>query len=147
MSIEEYRKACRLGRRSYRASLSRGESPFLPVLEQILQHTPIASQQQLGLVEIPLEQIVGTYYAGRQPTFTHDFLPLMGEKTEFAQKWIALCDAHLSSGIRDPIKAYEFMNRFYVVEGHKRVSVLRHFGAVSVHGTVTRIPPVPYDIE
>ncbi|HJA47860.1 MAG TPA: BMP family ABC transporter substrate-binding protein [Candidatus Agathobaculum intestinipullorum] len=147
MSIEEYRKACRLGRRSYRASLSRGESPFLPVLEQILQHTPIASQQQLGLVEIPLEQIVGTYYAGRQPTFTHDFLPLMGEKTEFAQKWSALCDAHLSSGIRDPIKAYEFMNRFYVVEGHKRVSVLRHFGAVSVHGTVTRILPVPDDSE
>lgn len=147
MSLDEYRKAYRLGRRVYRTSLAHGESPFLPVLEQIIQHSAIASQQSLGLVEIPLELIVGTYYAGRQPAFTHGFLPLMSEKTEFAEKWSALCDAHLSSGIRDPITAYEFMNKFYVVEGHKRVSVLRHFGAVSVYGTVTRILPVPDNTE
>lgn len=143
MSIEEYRRAYRAGRRAYRASLARGESPFLPVLEHILQHVTTVSQQPLGLVDIPLEQIVGTYYAGRQPTFTHGFLPLMDETTEFAAKWMRLCDAHLSAGIREPISAYEFMNQFYVVEGHKRVSVLRHFGAVSIHGTVTRILTEP----
>ena len=38
MSLEEYRKAYRLGRRVYRNSLSHDESPFLPVLDHILQH-------------------------------------------------------------------------------------------------------------
>lgn len=147
MSLEEYRKAYRLGRRVYRNSLSHGESPFLPVLEHILQHATIVSQQPLGVVEIPLELVIGTYYSGRQPTFTHGFLPLMAESSEFAHKWSRLCDAHLSTGIRDPIVAYEFMNKFYVVEGHKRVSVLRHFGAVSVLGSVTRILPSPDDSE
>ncbi len=35
-------------------------------------------------------------------------------------------------GIREPIKAYEFMNKFYVEEGNKRVSVLKFFDAVSI---------------
>ena len=63
MSLEEYRKAYRLGRRVYRNSLSHGESPFLPVLEHILQHATIVSQQPLGVVEIPLELVIGTYYS------------------------------------------------------------------------------------
>ena len=35
-----------------------------------------------------------------------------------------LYNAHLEEGIHDPIKCYEFMNRYYVLEGNKRVSVL-----------------------
>lgn len=145
MAIEEYRKALRLGKKEYRNRLIHGESPYLPVLEQTLQNTAIAGYESLGIVEIPLDQIAGTYSTGRQPTFTRGFLPLMDEKSEFAQKWIHLCRAHLASGIHDPITAYEFMNQFYVVEGHKRVSVLNHFGAVSIRGSVTRVLPQPED--
>lgn len=145
MAVEEYRKALKLGKKYYRTCTLSGESLYLPVLEQMLQNTTIISQESLGIVEIPLEQIVGTYYNGRQPTFTHGFLPLMDENTEFAQKWIALCAAHLDTGIHDPIVAYEFMNKFYVVEGHKRVSVLKHFGAFSLRGSVTRMIPQPDD--
>lgn len=141
MSLEEYRKALKSGKKAYRNSIMRNESPYLPVLQQILQGVTVVSQVSLGVVEIPMDQIAGTYYAGRQPTFAHGFLPLMPEDTEFAQKWIHLCDAHVSEGIHDPVKAYEFMNRFFIVEGHKRVSVLRYFGAASVRGTVTRIIP------
>ena len=46
-----------------------------------------------------------------------------------------------TEGIRDPIKAYEYMNKFYVEEGNKRVSVLKFFGAVSIPGNVIRIVP------
>lgn len=59
-------------------------------------------------------------------------MPLLDEDTEFAQKWNALCDAHLSVGIRDPIKAYEYMNKFYVEEGNKRVSVMKYYEAMSI---------------
>ena len=55
--------------------------------------------------------------------------------------WVELYKAHLTEGIRDPIKAYEYMNKFYVEEGNKRVSVLKFFGAVSIPGNVIRIVP------
>ena len=47
----------------------------------------------------------------------------------------------MTDGIREPIKAYEYMNRFYVEEGNKRVSVLKFFGAVSIPGQVIRVLP------
>ena len=40
-----------------------------------------------------------------------------------------------------PIIAFEYMNRFYVQEGNKRVSVLKYYGAVKIPGTVTRLIP------
>ncbi len=147
MSAEAYAKALRQGKRVSRSHLLKGESPYLPVLETILKDVEIRSYESLGTIDIPLDQVVGTYYAGRQPSFTTGFLPLMPEGSEFALKWAALCQAHITEGINDPITAYEFMHRFYVVEGHKRVSILRTFGAVSVRAKVTRILPKLGDSE
>jgi basic membrane lipoprotein Med (substrate-binding protein (PBP1-ABC) superfamily) len=52
-----------------------------------------------------------------------------------------LHDIHLKEGIRDPIKVYEYLNWFYVVEGNKRVSVLKYFDAYSIPAVVTRLVP------
>ena len=49
--------------------------------------------------------------------------------------------AHVDEGIRDPIRCFEYMGRFYVQEGNKRVSVLKYFEAGSVTGNVTRVVP------
>ena len=143
MSLEEYRKALRLGRREYQQNLSRGTYPYLQVLEEITSNVEISSETYLGLVQVPISQIVGTNGRGRSTAFANNFMPLMDENTEFASKWSNLCDAHLEEGIRDPIKCYEFYNRFYVIEGNKRVSVLKYFGAVMVPAQVTRIVPRP----
>ena len=43
------------------------------------------------------------------------------------------------------VKAYEYMNKFYIEEGNKRVSVLKYYDAVSVPGYVTRILPAKTD--
>ena len=40
-------------------------------------------------------------------------MPLMGINTEFANKWMSLYRAHVNEGIRDPIKVYEYLNRFF----------------------------------
>ena len=61
--------------------------------------------------------------------------------SEFASKWINLYEAHISEGIRDPVTAYEYMNWFYIVEGNKRVSVLKYSDAFSISGEVTRLIP------
>ena len=143
-AMDEYTKALRMGQRDYREKILRGQSPYLPVLDNILQGAAgVDGQMPLGLVDIPMDLLVGTKTEGRTGAFASNFMPLLEMKSEFGTKWINLCIAHVEEGIRDPIRCYEYMGRFYVQEGNKRVSVLKYFGASSVPGVVTRILP-PY---
>lgn len=139
--IEDYRSALRAGQRAYRACVARGQSPYLAVLDDILNGVDIVAQEPLGLVDIPAESIVGTKTSGRHTAFAANFMPLLEEDTEFAAKWSILCQAHLEEGIHTPIIAYEYLNKFYVQEGNKRVSVLKYYEAVTIPGTVTRLVP------
>ena len=143
--LEDYKNALKSGQRTYRACVARGQSPYLAVLDDILVNVNIVSQEPLGLVEIPAESIVGTKTSGRHTAFAPNFMPLLEADTEFAAKWSNLCEAHLEEGIHTPIIAFEFMNRFYVQEGNKRVSVLKYYGAVKIAGTVTRLIPARND--
>ena len=102
------------------------------MLDDILTDVDIVAQEPLGLVDIPAESIVGTKTAGRTPPFASNFMPLLDDDTEFAVKWSNLCDAHLEEGIHTPIIAFEYLNKFYVQEGNKRVSVLKYYEAVKI---------------
>ena len=136
-----YRDALKLGQKEARACAFKGQSPCLPVLEDFVSSASINTGIDLGLVQIPAELIVGTKTRGRVNAFAPNFMPILDESTEFADKWERLCQTHVTEGIRDPIKAYEYMNRFYVEEGNKRVSVLKFFDAVNIVGHVIRILP------
>lgn len=111
------------------------------MLDDILQNVPVENQIPLGQVDIPLNLLVGTKTTGRTAAFASNFMPLLDLKTEFASKWVNLCLSHLEEGIRDPLRCYEYMGRFYVQEGNKRVSVLKFFDASSILGNVTRVVP------
>lgn len=140
-AMEEYIHAQKRGQKEYREAMAAGRYPYLPVLDDLLENAKVESQLPLGLVEIPLSQVVGTKTAGRTAAFASNFMPLLGADTEFAAKWINLCQAHVDEGIRDPIRCYEYLGRFYVQEGNKRVSVLKYFEADSIPANVTRIVP------
>ena len=135
-AIEVYNRAQRLGMRDYREKTAAGKYPYLPALDELLEKTDTESQIPLGTIEIPLDYVVGTKTPGRTMAFASNFMPLLPEDTEFASKWLSLCMAHMEEGIHDAIKAYEYMGRFYVQEGNKRVSVLKYFGADSIFATV-----------
>lgn len=141
MSMADYEKALRLGQKKFREQASSGNYPYLPVLDDLLAQTDIESRPNLGIVDIPLDLIVGTSTEGRTTAFASNFMPLLEEKSEFATKWSLLVDALIDEGQRDPVTAYEFMGRFYIVEGNKRVSVSKFLGSVSVVGSVTRLIP------
>lgn len=143
MSELTYYEAYRRGKKEQKKCLLLGRFPYLPVLDEILTHQNILTEQNLGLVQIPLDHVVGTSTRGRTYAFAANFMPILEEQTEFACKWEALAEAQVNEGIRDPIKVYEFMNRFYVVEGNKRVSVLKFFGADKIAAYVTRKIPAP----
>ena len=136
-----YKEALKLAQREVRACASRGEHPYLPLLDDFVPSELIKGGINLGTQWIPTELIVGTRNAGRANAFARNFLPLLSETSEFASKWNALCNAHVEEGIRDPILCYEYMNRFYVEEGNKRVSVLKFFDAPTIYARVIRIMP------
>lgn len=143
---EHYQQALKSAHKEQRQCVQRGTYPYLQILDEILPAYMTAGEVNLGLVNIPMDMIVGTKTRGRTHAFAANFMPLLSEDSEFGQKWRNLCNAHLSdAGIRDPISCYEFLGRFYVQEGNKRVSVLKYFGAASVPGNVIRILPAESD--
>lgn len=141
MGEMEYTEALKLGKKEYKAKVSRGEFPYLPVLDEIIKNSDVQTEQNMGLVQVPLEFVVGTSTMGRTLSFAANFMPILEHNSEFAIKWANLSDAQVNEGIRDPIVAYEYMNRYYVVEGNKRVSVLKYYKAVSIPAMVTRKIP------
>ena len=136
-----YKDALKLAQKEVRARVARGEHPYLLQLDDILSPDRISKGASLGTKWIPSELIIGTRNAARANAFARNFMPLLDERSEFASKWQALCEAHIEEGIRDSILCYEYMNRYYVEEGNKRVSVLKFFGAPTVYARVIRIMP------
>lgn len=100
----DYSKAKKLGEREYRRRLVKGQYPYLPSLEEMVSGVDRMPEISLGLAEIPLDMVVGTRTTGRQNAFAANFMPLVGEDSEFAAKWSNLYDSQVEEGIRDPSK-------------------------------------------
>ena len=139
---EHYQHALRSGRRVHNQRVQQGMDAFLPALDDLLAENTTVGEVNVGLIDIPMDRIVGTKTQGRTTAFAANFMPLLPEDSEFGQKWCKLCEIHLGDeGIRNPILCYEYLGKFYAVEGNKRVSVLKYFGAESIAGNVIRILP------
>ena len=142
MSLDDYKKARKLAQRQSRRASTKGESPYLKVLDTILEGQETAGNQYLGMMEIPLSLVIGTKETGRSIAFSPDFLPLLDETSEFATKWLSLFQSQMEEGLRDPVTVYEYRNRFYVQEGNKRVSIMKYLKMPTILANVTRILPV-----
>ena len=138
---EDYENARKLGEKSYRHEIVRGRYPYLPALEEILRNRERFKEENVGLCEIPIALICGTLTKGRQEAFAKNYMPLLSADSEFALKWIHLLEYQKNEGIQDPVKAYEFIGRFYISEGNKRVSVLKYLGQPDILADVVRILP------
>ncbi|MDO4621688.1 MAG: BMP family ABC transporter substrate-binding protein [Eubacteriales bacterium] len=138
---EEYEKARKQGEKAVRKARGEGRNPYLTSLAQVLPEYEALNRYPAGTMEIPLSMIAGTVTDARQNSFAWNFLPVFSGSTEFGSKWISLFQAQQEEGIHDPIRVYEFMNRFYVLEGNKRVSVLSYVGASTIRAQVERIMP------
>lgn len=141
MAYEDYIKAQKLGLKAFKSNTAKGVYPYLPVLDEILSMADLEGEVYLGVSDIPLDQVVGTSNVGRTQAFASNFMPLLKYGTEFSAKWSHLVDAQISEGIHDAIKVYEYMNRYYVVEGNKRVSVLKYLDCPTITAEVTRKIP------
>ncbi|MCI5827144.1 MAG: BMP family ABC transporter substrate-binding protein [Lachnospiraceae bacterium] len=145
MAIEDYSIAKRMAQKAARSAVSNGSYPYLPALDEFVPRDEICGEQPLGIVDIPLDMVAGTKTSARKNSFANNFMPLLDEDTEFAVKWSNLYEAQMNEGIRDPILAYEYMTRYYVQEGNKRVSVLKYVKAASITANVIRLLPKKTD--
>lgn len=88
----QYAKALQAGQKYYRDCIAHGRYPYPQVLDEILvDDSMIAGSVDIGLVEIPTEQINGTKTRGRRSAFAGNFMPLIDSGSEFADKWVKYC--------------------------------------------------------
>lgn len=139
--IDEYIKALRTGEKEFKAKQTAGEYPYLPALDDICPDNDVMNQRSMGLLEIPVDLIAGTKTRARQNSFSPGFMPLLEADTEFAAKWSSLYRAQLDEGFNTPVRVYEYLHRFYVQEGNKRVSVSRFLEMPVIMADVIRVTP------
>ncbi|MBI4678676.1 MAG: hypothetical protein HY748_13945 [Elusimicrobia bacterium] len=88
-----------------------------------------------GVRPIPVDKIVGSL--GRYQEFTENFLPQAGLVRE---KYESVKAAMLSGKILPPIKVYQLMDNFFVVDGHNRVTVAKaELKAVDIDAEVLEV--------
>ena len=94
-------------------------------------------ERQLGLQEIPLDQIVGSVDKVRD--FDRRFRPTSDRSR---QRWEALAEKSRLGEYLPPIDVYKLGNLYFVRDGHHRVSVARAQGAPVMDAYVTEIDTV-----
>lgn len=144
---EQYKYAYRKGIKTFRKCKHKGIDPYLLALEEIVNIYD-CSIENIGQIEVPVNIIVGTTNTSRKYSFASNFMPLIKGEGEFCTKWMNVCKYHLSdTGISDNPVAFEYLGKFYIEEGNKRVSVLKSYGAVFIPCEVKRLIPNKTDNE
>ena len=140
--VEQYKYACKIGHKTFKQNKRLGIDPYLKSLEEQINIFDY-SIERIGQIDVPSFLIIGTVTKARKYSFASDFMPLIKGTSEFSIKWINVCKYHLSdSGISDVPVAYEYMGKFYIEEGNKRVSVLKSYGSIYIPCEVKRLLPV-----
>jgi len=143
--MDHYSKARREGLRVYQQAIAANTDPYLPVLEERIPNLSSLSRISLGVMSIPLDRIAGSVSRGRSYAFADGFLPILEGGSEFATKWEHLCESVESQGVNQPVSVLEYLGYYYVIEGNKRVSVMKYLGAQDIEADVTRVYPPKSD--
>ena len=92
--------------------------------------------------DIPLAAVTGS--VDRSRDFTSDFLPLLSSDEE---RWTRVRNAMVGEAGVPPIVVYGLRGRYFVIDGHHRVSVAKRFGQTSIEAYVTEVTPVRSSVE
>lgn len=101
----------------------------------------VRARHTLGVRTIPLAQVLGT--EGRSGDFDGAFRPAQ-EHTR--ARWVSVATAMIQGLAIPPIEVIQAGERYYVRDGHHRVSVARALGQADIDAVVTvwllNVPPV-----
>ena len=102
---------------------------FLPELRDQFGSSEFTNTESLGIIDIPVNKIVGIASICGKYSYTVDFLPIMHLNSQFAKTWCNIYLDYLNEKEISPILCYEYLGNFYVVDGKTRVSVMKCNGA------------------
>lgn len=113
----------------------------LPELCALVGTGKIGGAESLGVMDIPVDKIVGTAGICGKESYTADFLPVEKPSSRFAETWCSIYLDYLNDKKIHPISCYEYLGKFYVIDGKKRVSVMKCNGAPLIAADVIRVLP------
>lgn len=111
-------------------------------LTAMLRASKLTNTEELGVLEIPVSKIVGIASICGKESYAGDFLPIVSPKNSFVDAWCSIYSKYINNENIAPIICYEYLGKFYVVDGKKRVSVMKCNGSHLISANVTRIHPV-----
>ena len=136
---EEYQKAYSIAMRNQLKDKKQRVAPYPSILNDILNERMVSCRQDLGVMDIPTNLIVGvSEYSDVLLKYTKDFLPLADPNSQIAMLW-----RHAYQALRGrEISCLEYLGKFYVVDGLQEVSVAKYSGTYQIKSHVTRILPI-----
>ncbi len=95
------------------------------------------NRRYLGTLDVPVERIVGSVDRGAD--FDRNFRPLAGHLRD---RWVSV---YLLADAADwpPIRLFKAADRYFVEDGHNRVSVARTLGMATIRAEVWEYPLRP----
>lgn len=141
---EAYQQAHALAEKSLARAKKYGMPACPAALNALADDNLISYRMDLGILDIPVSLVVGVAEANENTAlYTKEFFPRPLPNSEFAEHWREIdlqfsCE-EMQSG---EIECIEYLGRFYVCDGLKRISVLKFHNASTVRSHVTRIVPI-----
>ena len=132
-------------------SLQKDKHQILPVcpasVNALMDDRLVSNRVDLGELAIPVNLIVGVAKTSDQVYhYTSEFLPIPAPNSKFAEHWMRIYEVfYLHEVNSNVIKCYEYLGKFYVADGLKRVSVAKFLSVSTMRAQVVRILPIRTD--
>jgi hypothetical protein len=120
-----------------------GKQNRLLDLQSIERQIRVTGRYYAGIQTVHISQIVGS--EGRTNDFDKYFQPMTKHNRE---RWIRIAVAHKMSQHLPPIKLIQIGDRYFVRDGHHRISVYRNYGAIDIDAEITQwnvCGPLPWE--
>ena len=138
-----YNAAYRHAKRRMKESGEFGTEMYPKDLSSLLDEKAIAESVDVGVIDIPVDQIVGVADCVEEARYTAGFLPVSPTKSGYAEHWRELYVNYMEDKkFLSRLYCYEYLGKFYVVDGKKRVSILKSLGVSMTPAYVKRILPI-----
>lgn len=130
-ALQSYRAAVLRGTLGKLVALVSGRKRSLLDLNTVTKEVRIGSRHHAGLQAVAIEKIIGSL--GRCSDFDVAFNPL-DEKTR--DRWLSVARARLLGTALPPVELIQVGDRYFVRDGHHRISVARSFGEQAIDAEV-----------
>ena len=144
---EQYQKAYVFAVRDTQKDKKLGLPANPSVLEEMLDESMVSDIVDIGIIDVPTSMIVGAVHKTEAlAQYTQKFLPLCKPDSGYADQWRTLYAVLANKeGFSEEISCVEYLGKFYVLDGLKRVSAVKFFEMPTVRSRVIRVMPVKND--